>query len=125
MSEFTEKEKHDMDIKTAIMVLAKGSKLPEYMATLDIADRLIVVRAINEFQPGAMSNELMTALVAYPEMLADVIDPVLAAKMDNLADIARAELAKWSPADLVEDLARIVEKVHSRNPNPAQNARYN
>lgn len=125
MSEFTKEELRAMDIKTAIMVLSKGADLPEYMASLPIPDRLIVVRAINEFQPGALSDQMKRILVAYPEVLNQIIDPAIAGLMNNLATLARAEMATWEPEQLVEDLRKIVDKVNARKHTPAQNARYN
>jgi hypothetical protein len=122
-----EEQRQEVQRKIAYLVLAKGTKMPDFLATLDLQSRIIVVNSFTNFGDGTqIGPELITAMIAYPQILSQFFDdPATKDLFEAVGKLARYEISRWSEIDLKLDVAHLISQALGEKPHPAQNARYN
>ena len=94
----------EIEHKAAVLLLAKGRKLPDYLAEMDIRSRIIAVNAVDKI--AKIPDLLFEILVTQPATLAGYLEreAILSSEMggtlDRLASMARNIAANWSLEEL-------------------------
>ncbi len=92
----------DVDRKTAILLLAKGRRLLDYLAAMDLRSRIVAVTAIDGYltDPPLTDKMFESFLLPAPGELAALLPDWL----DVLGFLAREEIAGWTPGAVEETM---------------------